>query len=228
MASKLLRRSGVAVGMVCEFLRWRPKTIYQVGVGLSHEEVPVLKHEWPEVEFVGLEPHPNIIEAIQDYPGQLIQVAASDHIGQEKLFYHRRHKDGSSLKRLIDNNERMLEVDVRVVTLDWLFHQSTAISASDMLWLDCEGSELEVLRGSEQFIKQIMMVNVELTSNPFGDGWSDPVEVDRWLVEHGFFCQHIHTHRLVSGQWDGIYCRRDIFNSKYCCVPSEIVRYNHA
>lgn len=214
MASRLLRRSGVAVGLVAEVLGWRADWVYQVGVGHYHQEADVLLEEWPGVKFIGFEPHPEL--AKEPYPGVVHQVAISDRIGSATLYAKKYHKDGSSLFPLT-GMDRCRMIEVPVSTLDFLFPEPP--TGRILLWLDCEGSELDALRGGEKFVKRVDVVNVEITANPLGEAWCSPKSIHDWLLAKGFVRQWIHTQRIHSGQYDGIYCKRELFKPEFCCDP---------
>lgn len=225
MASKMLRRSGVAVGLVAELLGWKPDWICQVGVGLYHQEIDVFVEEWklgPEA-IVGFEANPVVFKRIiESYPGTLINFAISDKPGMSALSAHPRHKDGSTLKGL-DGGSVVGMVDC--VTLDDMFSSRTNDLGNCLLWLDCEGSELDVLRGAKDFIGNVRAINVEMTSKPNGDGWADPVDVHAFLESLGFWLQWIHTQRVTAGQYDAIYVRGELFKPEYCCSVHEQIRW---
>jgi len=244
MASRLLRRSGISVGLVAEVLGWRPDWVIQVGVGLFHEEADalrekidddhkeehVLKSEWPDCRFVGFEPHPGTFRQVEDsYPGHLIQKAISDRHGTATFYMKKRHADGSSLHfhDLLSEDERskVSKFDVELVTLDSIFTNGYP-SGKILLWLDCEGSELAALRGGESLLERVEVVNVEMASKPPSSGWCSPGEVHVHLAARGFWLQWIHTQRISAGQCDVIYVRSNLFRPEYCCVPHEVERFN--
>ncbi len=232
MASRMLRRSGVAVGLVAESLEWKADVVYQVGIGTKYEEMDVLMEEWgPDLKIIGVEAHPNI--DLSKYPGATFQVALSNYHGTTILHSKKRHKDGSSLhphnKRA---DEHYDEIEVRVTTLDSMFPSlrlgTKFVVGKVLLWLDCEGSELAVMQGGVKFLECVDVVNIELTARPPGVGWATPVQMHKYLVERGFWLQHIHTQRIDSGQNDGVYVRSHLFKPEYCCVPHEIMRWEAA
>ena len=225
MASRLLRRSGVAVGLIMDMIKWKPDAVYQVGVGGHHEEVDVLLHDWPGTKFYGCEPHPSTNKGLRDnYPGKLYEVAISDHCGEVTLYSKHRHKDGSSLfPHVIRSDERYDEFKVKMTTLDVLFGEPEGKHV--LLWVDCEGSELAALQGGERFIKGVEIVNVELASNPPGMGWCKPTDVHWWLLNHGFLRQWQHTDRLSGGQCDAVYVRTHLFHPEFSCCPCMIDEY---
>jgi len=219
MASKFLRRSGVAVCLISELIEFVPDAIIQVGIGSFHEEVPVMKQAWPHAKFTGFEANPNI--RIRDYPGTLIRKAISNRAGSVDLHFQPRHKDGSSLFPP-KHAETSASITVPCVTLDSLDLQAQQA----LLWLDCEGSELNVLRGAENFIERsVAVINVEMTSKPSCEGWCSPESVHDWLCSHGFYRQWVHTNRSSAGQCDVIYVRSYLFQPEYCCCPCQVNRY---
>lgn len=232
--SYILRRSGIAVGLIMDLLEWTPDIMYQVGVGLNCQEVVdkggkqgVLPFAWPSLRFVGMEPHPRIVEGLGDnYPGDLHQTAIADFVGTSMLHSKKRHKDGSSLHTHDDKHEdeKYYDVEVPVTTLDTLFPGGPD-GEHVLLWVDCEGSELAALRGGEAFLNGVEMVNVELTGKPPGAGWCDCWEVDEWLQEHGFMFQWVHTQRSSAGQRDGIYVRPHMFRPEFACCGCQVKRF---
>ena len=222
MASKLLRRSGVAVGLIAELLDWKPAEIWQVGVGIHHEEMEVLRQEWnmPKEKIIGYEANYDVYRAIRDtYPGILFNKALSNYIGESTLVFSPRHSDGSTLKGL--DNQMTIEQPVSVSTLDAV--GETQVEPGALLWLDCEGSELDVLRGGHEFLKSVDVVNVEVTGHPFGTGWCKPVDVYLFLKQIGFQLQHIHTQRTTAGQFDAVFVRPHLFQLDYCCCFVEML-----
>ena len=214
-ASRLLRRSGVAVGLVSEVLNWRATHVYQVGIGGMHQEVDVLTEEWPGVQFIGCEPYPM---DPKEYDGKLIPVAISDRIGQQAFYMKRRHADGSSMFQLPADQVRK-KITVEVNTLDTLFPSPEGEHI--LLWLDCEGSEYSALLGAENFIKHVEVINIEITVKPNGLHWLPYKTIHDWLVDHGFKRQWCHTFRIPDGQLDCFYVANHLFNPDYCCDPVE-------
>jgi FkbM family methyltransferase len=220
---RLFDRSGIAVGQICTLLGWRPDVVYHIGIGRWYNEVKILSEEWPGVKFIGVEPLPFLWEKTkkEGYPGPLHQVAISNFDGKATLYSKDAHKDGSSLfpHKSRKDKDRYREVEVEVRTLDSLFGQLNG--QQTLLWLDIEGSELQGLQGGEKFIRGVQVINLEMTANPDGIGWSSPYEVNKWLMEHGFKKQWTHTNRTSMGQYDAIYVRPHLFKPEYCCCPCQ-------
>ncbi len=223
MASRILRRSGVAMINIAELLDWAPEVIVQVGVGNFHQEVDVMKQAWPGVKFFGFEPEPNIYrETKKSYPGRLLDVAVSDEPVDFRPFYSKhKHADGSSLIGLSPRKPYNV-FTVSVTTLDQANSRYNFINGSRqrvLLWLDCEGSELAALRGGAETLKRVDVVNVEMTSKPPNPDWPSPVEVHNHLIDSGFLRQSVHTNRSGAGQCDCIYVRKTLFRPEICCCP---------
>jgi len=220
MASKLLRRSGVSVGLEADRLGWRPDLIIQVGIGYNHEEVAVLTMEWPDCQWIGFEPHPDIAQA-SNYPGRIYEMAIGSSVDKANLYIKHRHADGSSILPFEGDTRLRKTVEVFQTTID---HALKDVELPDnvLLWLDCEGSELTALVGAKKLMKssRIKMVNVEMTPNKPSPNWPDPTQVHRRLSAYGFYRQWVHT--LRSGQYDAIYACRELFNPIYCSCPYSI------
>lgn len=222
MVSLLLRRSGIAVVLIADHIQWKPDFIIQVGVGTTQQEMDVMKIAWPEMKAIGFEAHPRICEAMKDkFPGELVEVAIGSSEGTATLYYRKNHKDGSSL--CVPNFD-CHSMTVKTTTLDNAMKGRT-VGEHNLLWIDCEGTELEVLKGGEATVEKAEVVNIEMTSKPVGKGWATPVQIHDWLNDHGFFRQWIHTQRSACGQVDGIYVRRHLFRPEYCCCPCAIKRF---
>ena len=212
------RRSGNAVVEYAQLLGWEPSHVVLVGVGHEHAETDVMREEWGDgFELYGFEPNPRIYEGIQStFPGRLYNRGVWSSECQKELWVKPRWKDGSSFCKSTENPEVWAAITVQCQTLDRLMFDLCDGSQGNwdkgVLWLDCEGSELEALRGAEQFIETIEVVNVELTSLSKGENWCKPYEVHQWLIEHDFLQAYIHTIRPFAGQRDMIYLRKSIWN----------------
>ena len=220
MGSKMLRRSGITVGIVADSLRWKADYVIQVGVGQKHQEVDVLGEEWEGVEFIGFEACPKIYGDINDeYPGELYNIAITDFVGRVPFFQKKNHADGSSLHKIPD--QTMQEVEVGASTLDAQFPSNHPVMQGNniLLWLDCEGNELAALQGATRLLPKVDMINVEMTANPPSADFCSPDDVHKMLLQNGFVRQWIHTFSSWSGLYDATYVRRHLFGPSHCCDP---------
>ncbi len=214
----LFQRSGISVGLVAETIGWRADSMYQVGVGTYWQEIDVIAKAWPGIKFHACEAHPEIHESLKGkWPGELHWKAISNRVGKAAIYVKRRHAEGASLFCPLRDVENILRYDVPVTTLDRLWPNPEGKHI--LLWLDCEGSELNALQGGERFVERVEVVNVELSANPPSPSWCKPREVHEWLAARGFRRQWVHTERVGSGQVDAIYVREKLFKPQFCCDP---------
>jgi FkbM family methyltransferase len=237
--SRLLRRSGVAVAGVADYLDWTADHVYQIGVGTNQHEVIVMLELWPDVQFTGYEPYyklfmerltgkgvnfPSKYRNIEgrkygpEYPGDLYNLAIGKKEGVANLYIPARHPDGAALTKPLKEDQKFATQEVTVAALDDLWPNGPK-GEHVLLWVDCEGSELDALQGGEKFVEKVEFINIEMTSNPSIEGEADPVELHEWLSDHGFYRQWVHTLRFHCGQTDCIYVRPHLFQEKYCNCP---------
>lgn len=220
MVSRLARRSGVAVVQIAELLQFKPDVVYHVGVGLQHAEVFIMKDEcWPEVKIIGFEPNPATYKEIVDtYPGFLIPCALGNEVREGVPFYQPdKHRDGSSLFRRAASD---VEYKVDITSLDVLFPLGPG-RENCLLWLDAEGNDLAVLEGATNFLSGVQMINIEMTGSAH-EGWADQATINRWLMDHGYRRQWVHTQRIHVGQQDVIWVKAEMLDPAICPCPCQL------
>jgi len=224
VGSRLLRRSGVAVAKVAGLLNWRPKVVFQVGIGVHYQEVDVMRDCWPNVKFVGCEAHPELIAGLEGkYPGTLFGCAIGNMVGEVLLNSRKKHKDGASLYKRRQSKDGDVQFTVPITTLDKMFPDPTVHGEPILLWLDCEGSELAALQGGVDFLKSVDVINIEMTNNQPSPGWCGVLETHCFLAKNGFVRQTAHTNRTESGQCDAVYVREYLFRPEYCTCPISLI-----
>lgn len=227
----IARRSADAVINYLIPMGYEPQSLTIAGIGVSSEEAKAFKEWKSNIEIAGFEPHPDTVAGLvkSQFPGQIIQAAL---VGDTSTKYRQLHcnsswKNGSSLyqPREIEDS-KWFTVEVPVYRLDDAKPHMN-ISKRGILWLDCEGSEAEVLRGGKTFINEFVdVVNVEMTGNPRGNGWCNPKEVHSLLLSYGFLQVWVHTIRPVIGQFDAVYMRRRLIDPRFCCNPDTLIRHD--
>lgn len=211
LSRRMRRRSGNALVEYLNHIDFMPSFIVMGGVGGGSEDGQVFREVWPEMEMYGFEPAPKAYnEARKTFPGRVYPHALWSSTCTRTLFVKPGWVDGSSLYTNSDDQHMRKEVEIPCVSLDAFFANSS-LPTGGALWLDCEGAELEALKGAEEFIKNIDVVNVELTSLPKGP-WCTPLEVHTWLKAHGFAPMFLHTIRPWVGQRDVVYGRGAAYN----------------
>lgn len=221
MSSKILRRSGTAVTQYLQMVGFEPRQVFMAGIGGHHEEITVMREEWPQMELYGWEPNPGTFAHLREsFPGILFHEALWSSKGSLTMHCRKNWKDGTSVHQPVTDDWGSFEIQAG--TLDGHNWVPDTYGRSALLWLDCEGSELEVLKGGPLFLaKRVGAINIEMTSRPRMGGWPLPLEVHEWLAERDFFQAWVHTIRPSIGQFDSVYLHRDYFNSALtCCLDS--------
>lgn len=84
-----------------------------------------------------------------------------------------------------DELEPVGETDVEVTTLDhWIGERQP--ERIDFLKIDTQGAELDVLRGAEQTLQDVRVLEVEVEFNPLYEDMPLFADIDIWLRQHGF------------------------------------------
>lgn len=221
MVSRIFRRSGNAVVEYLNHLGWKPLHVIMVGVGGHHEEVQVMREAWAaDFELYGFEANPLIFKDLQqNFPGFAYHYAVGNSdAAKVPVYFKGNWKDGTTTVPQSDSWNCEL---VPAVRLDRAPLPSFN-SAEGLLWLDCEGGELNALVGGQQFIADhIKVINCEMTGRPTVGGWPTAQAVHYWLISHGFYQAWTHTIRPRLSQFDAIYLRGDLFDpSLTCCMDS--------
>jgi FkbM family methyltransferase len=81
--------------------------------------------------------------------------------------------------------EKVGERSVSLQTLDeWA--AASSVDVVDVMKLDVQGAELGVLRGAEQLLRRVRLLELEVTFNPIYEGQPLFSEVDAYLRDRGF------------------------------------------
>lgn len=205
---------------VAEFLKmsdYAPEELWLAGLGTSAEEITVFREFWPEIEVTAFEPNPNIGVQGLHLPSDvnIHRCALSDYEGETDIHIKYGWGSGASLYK----GEHETSKKCLVKRLD-----SFRSRPDTLLWLDCEGSELDALRGSGAFLDNVTVLNIELTGlteKRSAGTWPKPVEIHKFLRERGFLQVYVHTIRPCVGQFDAIYMRPEIVKPEMVsCLPS--------
>ena len=220
--SRIKRRSANAVIEYCKLIGWEPDAVIQAGVGAEATDAFAMAEAWPDAIFVGIDPLASY-ELRKKYPGDLYAAAAvsDEHQTHANLYVKPRHADGSTLKPY-DGREMPVKV-VPARTLDSIC--APRPFQNGLLWLDCEGSELDALRGSCLTLNRVRAVNVETTGRPPGSGWASPLDIYCFLRDFGFFQAWQHTNRVKGGQCDLIFVHEEILDPSLCSSLADALRF---
>ncbi len=202
----------------------QPDCIFTVGLGHGGE-IGQLEEVWPDAKYFACEPHPGLINnAIGQYPGTLFPFAIGREDGETTLYHKRRHICGSSLFNRRMRGDKKITVQRR--TLDSLLRDHGPFGEYILLWLDCEGSELDALDGGEKFLDSVPWINLEMSVRPVRPGWPDHFQVHSFLSKAGFFRMNTHSHvwNYEGGEnfsYDALYVRPGCINWNQVSCPAE-------
>ena len=131
------------------------KTIINVGVG-SAPEADIWKWLCPDVCVVGIDPRPKPRQWKYDY----VKAAACSKVFRRKFYCRRcRAMLCRSQERHKEHLKERLVVHVVTTTVDIV---SRSYEPPYLLWVDVDGSELDVLEGSTETMKHTPFIHVEM------------------------------------------------------------------
>lgn len=181
-----------------------PKWLIDVGVGMGREAHDC-KDEWPQIKVVGLEPCTELRLGNADYQGILLPTGAWSHPRNHRINW----KDNKEQASLFCNApETMSHEHVILQPLDRIPELLGCDRA--ILWADCEGAELEVLRGSWRMLQRgaIDVLNLEVRQRPIHPGACTEAEVDSFLAAFGYAkALTWNIHRGDDPHWDGVWVK---------------------
>jgi len=183
------------------------KTVLDIG-SLNGIESVKFTEKLKDVRVYNFEPNPHShqtvllstsgIDAISCF-----NIAASDYNGKSK-FYVTSNAGASSLLRPINTTSpagRILnEIEVDVVRLDdWAIENN--IPSVDVIWMDAQGSELNILQGMPELLKTVKAVYTECSTKPYYEGGVHKNKVVEFLESHGFDLVSEWIHSDIEGDW---------------------------
>jgi len=124
---------------------------------------------------------------------KVFQVALSDETGEAEFhlttsFYsHSLMKLAEPHKQAFPNVKQGNIIKVKVQTLDDMM-ESNELDPSlyETMWIDVQGAELKVLKGSANTLKTIKTIMCEVSDVPYYKGGATTVQVDEYLATFGF------------------------------------------
>jgi FkbM family methyltransferase len=164
---------------------------------------------------------------------QVLPLAASDRDARAPFFViaadygpgrDRARRGMSSLHSPASRSVRADIVEVRTVRLDTLLATESLAERPIALWIDAEGTALEVLRGAEGILRSPRMLHVEVETEPFiGVNQKLFVDVEKLLSEAGFVL--LATDQLPGVlQFNALFIRADLLRAHAAAIEHYAMR----
>lgn len=178
--------------LACYYMRrcgYYPGSVINVGVGTSSPEYSIWKWLLPKSELVGIDPR----HRHSKWGARYIQAAAGDGSKREAVYC------GHCRSIVCDQiEEHGRPGTAPVVTIDEVARD---MPGPYFLWLDCEGGELDALRGAEETLKQTWWISLEVRAFSWAEDY--PKQLEAFLRSKGFHLWH-----QQAGNEDRLYRRR--------------------
>lgn len=172
-----------------------------------------LAKAWPKGTVHAFEPVPHayqlVVENVEGHRNVVTyELALSDQTGSAEINVSENvdgseAPDSSSLLAPTGHLEKWpnlvfpSRVTVPTTTLDdWA--ERTMVSRVDLLWLDLQGMELRVLKGSPRLLSATNLVYMELWREPQYAGSADYKAVVKWMKSQGFKIAYNRVHRIFG------------------------------
>lgn len=160
--------------------------IVQCGLG-DWAEGPILLSQYGGCGYMAVEPIQRFcFEAWQaGFRGPIIQAALWKETGGVTTL-----QDFRSRTSMLDTEERRGPVEARLLTLDDAVEFVRFRSCQLLLWMDCEGVELEILKGAKNTLESTKVIVCELKDEPKMPGWPTADVVVSTVCGYGYNLWH--------------------------------------
>ena len=178
---------------------YAPSTVLDIGAHLGAFAKSFLAL-FPACKPILIEPNPFCQDDLSKLGYERHAVAASNETGQASLYLTKEwlQSTGSSLYRENTHffrDEAVIKRDVPKARIDDLFQNQRF----DFVKIDTQGSELDVLRGGEEVLKQSDYILIEISLVEYNIGGARAEDVFAQLDAMGFDCAGVtEFHRLKS------------------------------
>jgi FkbM family methyltransferase len=168
-------------------LGFKPKTVIDVGVANGTFE---LYRAFPDSYFLLIEPleefQPHLKSILLKYCGSYVLAAAGSKNEQVDINVHSNHLDGSSLYKETTGTEADgYQRTIQMMRLDDILVQSK-LCGPYLIKIDVQGSELDVLDGCPDALKQAEVIVLEVALFEFMIGGPQLHDVILYMKKWGF------------------------------------------
>ena len=160
---------------------WVPHTLIAIGA-LDRVETQHIAEAWPDCRILNFDADRREVNGAGP---SVTHVVVGN---QDKGYVRFNERHGS--KRSSIHGEGRCQTSVKATTLLKIFDDRKVPwdnRRGVALWIDCEGSELEVLKGGESMLPYIKWMNIEVTWKPEPSSWPSFDVVHKWVSNRGYF-----------------------------------------
>ena len=169
---------------------FKPRTVIDVGACYG---TPELFRNLPDAYHIYFEPIPAMEERLkllsQKFPGEYHMIALADKPGAMALRFPAAQPEAGSLVAAIgeQENESLVEINVPIDTLDAVLGDRE-LERPLLLKTDCQGFDLDVMRGGRELLTQVDVVISEVNLYHAAGDESRPVfsEMVTYMAAVGF------------------------------------------
>lgn len=168
------------------------KTVLDIG-SLNGIESVKFTEKLKDVRVYNFEPNPesyrNILISTENIDNiSCYNMAASNFNGRSKFYITNENMGGSSLLQpaiLLKTGVQNEEIEVDCIRIDdWAIKNN--IESADILWMDTQGSELNIFLGMPNLLKTVKAIYVECSMIPYYHGAAHKDQVISLLTSYGF------------------------------------------
>jgi FkbM family methyltransferase len=151
---------------------------------------------------------------------KVYNIALNDRPGSIKFYPVVGENPGASSKykfmhglteEYFNKSWKQTEIDVEATTLD-IWREENNVNKVDIIWIDVQGAELDVFKGSEETLKNVQCIFTEVGLKPYYEGQSLKSEIDYILTKENDFVEVKESFEYNGSDCEGntIYIRKDL------------------
>jgi FkbM family methyltransferase len=129
------------------------------------------------------------------------QLAVSNYNGKSNFFMTHDNQGASSLLKPNRNwsfGFNINQVEVDVIRLDDWCHNNN-IKIIDVLWIDAQGSEMNIFLGMEKLLNNVKAIHVECSTIPYYEGGYNKNDIIKYLESFDLHLVNESPHNEVEG-----------------------------
>ena len=194
------------------------RNIFDVGAHRGEWTLAISKYLNQDIKVTMFEPSPHHkanLDAIANQFGYRYLPIA---LGKSKSlidFYSTGGTGDSFYEEIAQQNKsRIVPVSIEVETLDNIIDNSSLVPP-DLLKLDCQGSELDILKGGEKALDKVSGIILEASILECNKGAPLMGEIVSYLDEKGFFpfsLSEVHNRSGVLNQLDLVFLKKSLIH----------------